>query len=515
MNELVLFQESSKDISESLHSIFDEYSNKRKQIEHFYEIAKEGTGVLEYFLKGSEMRSYVGSKLFELEPAIKVLDAEYWSKVLKMTNVLECMTAQKRNEWQEQIHKYETIEFNESNVVGTVNYLLSERGNFIGEKVLGIYNNLSRSHKTNEGMSFKQRFIIEGLLSGYGHLYTERISFIHDLRQMISMFKGEDAPSHYSTDQIFYSLYDDGRFGKWFEIDGGNFKVKAFKKGTAHFEINENLADFLNKILSSCGQNIIGDASINNKQSSKNKDRAYAYSHIANEVSSELMEIARRKLKKKDDHYEVFIYSEETLSAVAPILKYIGGKQIKKSWFQFETDPSDILVEIAISRKIPDTKSHQFYPTPKNIANYVQHVADISPEHKILEPSAGHGGLIDGLEDKNRIETIELSDLGNVILKSKGYNTTKGDFLKISINKYESKFDRILINPPYSDRQFADHVKKSLQFLKDDGIVVAVLPVNYSKYLELDGYNMEEMKTFVNEFSETSIPVAVVRIYKK
>ncbi|WP_344897990.1 methyltransferase, partial [Nonomuraea antimicrobica] len=52
---------------------------------------------------------------------------------------------------------------------------------------------------------------------------------------------------------------------------------------------------------------------------------------------------------------------------------------------------------------------------------------------------------------------------------------TTGDFLEVTPDQYPAKFDRVLMNPPFSKGQDIQHVTHALRFLKPGGQLVAVM----------------------------------------
>lgn len=112
-----------------------------------------------------------------------------------------------------------------------------------------------------------------------------------------------------------------------------------------------------------------------------------------------------------------------------------------------------------------------FFPTPKELVQKVQQLGEIKADSVILEPSAGIGGLVAGLPKEN-IQCVELNPVLSSILRNKGFAVHNGPF-----ESFESsgKFDRILMNPPFSKRLDAKHIRIAFdKYLADGGILVAI-----------------------------------------
>ncbi|HZK96540.1 MAG TPA: hypothetical protein VFC67_20230, partial [Prolixibacteraceae bacterium] len=102
-------------------------------------------------------------------------------------------------------------------------------------------------------------------------------------------------------------------------------------------------------------------------------------------------------VKLPDEQFDRKIYQE-----VAKALELIGGKWKggKIAGFVFNEDPTDLLAQIAGGESRNLKKEYQFYATPPAIADWLVELAGIKPDHKILEPSAGQGAIINAI---NRI----------------------------------------------------------------------------------------------------------------
>jgi len=114
-----------------------------------------------------------------------------------------------------------------------------------------------------------------------------------------------------------------------------------------------------------------------------------------------------------------------------------------------------------------------FFPTPKSGAEKMVDMADVKAGMSFLEPSAGNGNIADAIRDKTGImaDVCEISGELAEILKEKGYNLVASDFLDYN----EKKYDRIIMNPPFSNRMDAEHLKHAYELLKPNGKVVSIV----------------------------------------
>lgn len=112
-----------------------------------------------------------------------------------------------------------------------------------------------------------------------------------------------------------------------------------------------------------------------------------------------------------------------------------------------------------------------YFPTPQELCEKVQELAEIQANDTILEPSAGTGSLLKGL-NKNNIQCVELNPILAQILKTQGFKVCNKAFEDV---KSVSTFNKILMNPPFSNRLDAKHILDAFNnYLEQDGILVAI-----------------------------------------
>lgn len=119
-----------------------------------------------------------------------------------------------------------------------------------------------------------------------------------------------------------------------------------------------------------------------------------------------------------------------------------------------------------------------YYPTPEPVGLYMTKIAHLEPGMTVLEPSAGHGAISRWVPSSNNLTIIEPSEqLLNQARITAQANTTaiNGTFESVSDR---TKFDRILMNPPYGRNGVTalEHLKKAFTMLKPGGRMVAIVP---------------------------------------
>ncbi|EHH2973095.1 DUF4942 domain-containing protein [Salmonella enterica] len=463
--------------------------------------------------------------------------AEYWKKVTDMTNVLLIMPAARRDEWREQFieGKQETTktdrtgyqmrvkefvgvpEFKAETVIPTMLNLLNDRHKYLSERVYGLFKALSPAHKTNKTNGFSERLIIANCISEFWRdsvsVNYRKEDYIDDLRVMLHFFAHKEFITINRTTEMLSAAYraNDCQTGDWMNVDGNLMRVKMFKNGNVHFEIHPDVAWKLNEVLA-----YSMPAAIPAPYRTAPKTRAPKEFGLIQKTISEPVRTALgdgRFSKDNGDWYFFDSKLQKTQSdELERTLTFIGGVQENKHW-RFPYEVGHTLNTIVATGLIPDAKSHQFYPTPRIIAEYVARAIELQPGETLLEPEAGRGDLLAYVETRQEdITCIEVSPLFAEILRGKGYvNTVCCDFMKWSDDNAGYMFDKIVMNPPYSLGRHKEHTMAALGHLKVGGRLVAVLPGDTPvlNWLTLDNYVYSKGKSFTDEFEDTGITVSV------
>lgn len=496
-----------------LESLFAQYKVDRDGIERiagYVEDAKQ----MHYFFEAASVDGRgshaSAADVFQLDPALRALDATYWQRAMLLTDVLEYMPADKRNEWHEQISKHKTPAFEKDSVKGTLIQMLNNRATFMAQRVDGLFRALSGSHVTNMPQAFGKRFILDYMLS-YGRISYQRANYIHDLRCVIGKFLGREVGNSHSTNSDLDNM---ARDGQWNEFDGGTFKIRLYKKGTAHMEVHPDLAWQLNKVLAFLYPMAI-PAEFRTKPVRKPKEHKLHHDLISFEVLKDLDRgLPYHSKAAMNLSYE---HKEPPLAPTIAIMERLGGCETSKGFWEFGYLIEPVLKELSRFGRIPEQKSHQFYPTPTELAEIAVAMAEIEPYHTCLEPSAGQGGLADLMPKSTTC--VEVSALHCAVLKAKGYRVIHDDFLKVEVFDDPTgktpwiDFDRIVMNPPFSDGRAVDHVRYAGKMLSDNGILVAIMPASNKGKIIVEGMKHEWSKVYDNEFKDASVNVVMLKLF--
>lgn len=512
-----------------------EYNTKLERINNVADIINSEINgpIMSYFLDGNSDRNHGGISLkrgtmglFDPNGAKSALDSAYWSKTMQLTDVFNYMPQKRRDEWNESIRNMSCPSYEEDTVRTTMNNLLNMRSQFLSERVDGIFRGLSGEHVTNQPQAFGKRMIVGYVLNEWHHVNYSKCGLINDLRCVIAKFMGRDEPQYRSSDKLIESMKRN--WGQWVTVDGGALKIRVYKKGTAHIEVHPDMAWRLNAILANLYPMAI-PASFRTKPNRKVKEIELMQKPLPFSVIDILAGMSDAiKHIKTDNHWQPykhekiknakqFSYEDKDkhlTSAVVDILTLIGGVKHSDGYFEFDYDPTDVINDIVNSGCVPDFKSHQYYPTPKNLAEKAVELAELKSDDSILEPSAGQGGIADVI-NIGKLTCVEVSKLQCKILEEKGYNVIHNDFLKWVESDGEHLFyDKIIMNPPFSEGRWKAHLEAAFTKLKTNGKLIAILPSStYNKQL-LKGINHEYYGPFDNEFSGTSVSVVIVILTK-
>lgn len=494
-----------------------EYRARRSQVERLADLVAGDLGnAVHYFIEGNAgddrfHRSLYLERLFERAGALKALDAAYWSKALGATDVYESMPQKRRDEWNESIRSHTAPEFTEDAVRPTISGLLAMRQQFFAERVDGIFRALSGEHVTNAPEAFGRRMIIAYMRDGYGSINHSRAGIIADLRCVIAKFMGRDEPKYNASRQLLREM--EKCTGQWVSVDGGALRIRLYKKGTAHLDVHPDIAWRLNCVLANLYPLAI-PAQFRQRPPKRNKE----FAPMTRPLPFSVIEVlGAGEFGRWGCNHRTFMFDHgqdrksEAFQEAARVLVSIGGVFNHAGHVEFDFDAQPVVREICILGSIPDRASHQFYPTPERLATLAAELAEIGDGHTVLEPSAGHGDLA-AMLPKERTTCVEISKLHCAVLQARGFRTVEADFIAWAEQKRQSaqRFDRIVMNPPFSDGRALQHVEFAASILAAGGRLVAILPASMRHTTPLLGFEHRWSEVFTGEFADTSASVAIL-----
>lgn len=169
------------------------------------------------------------------------------------------------------------------------------------------------------------------------------------------------------------------------------------------------------------------------------------------------------------------------------------------------------------------SKDLQYYPTPMDVVRRVLEECYLQEGKKVLEPSCGCGRIMDGLrQEKQNVKVLgcEVDPARAQEARDKGHKVITANFLTmLPPDSEDQKFDWVIMNPPFYGKHYAKHIEHALKFLKEDGVLVSILPAT-ARYdhglIEKMGYKNNWFDLPFGSFREsgTNINTSVVKIFK-
>lgn len=172
--------------------------------------------------------------------------------------------------------------------------------------------------------------------------------------------------------------------------------------------------------------------------------------------------------------------------AVNKALEAIGAKWNRKSKahvFDHQLAADALGAVLATGEYVDVKKELQFFPTPAAIVDRMIELGGVGPTDDVLEPSAGHGAIVDGLLRRGvapgGIVCVEIDPSNAATLASRHHDKPIalhiGDFMQRTPEQIDGPFAKIIMNPPFSGQQDIDHVTHALGFLAPGGTLVAIM----------------------------------------
>lgn len=137
------------------------------------------------------------------------------------------------------------------------------------------------------------------------------------------------------------------------------------------------------------------------------------------------------------------------------------------------------------------------------LANYL----DLQNGDFVLEPGAGNGNLISAVlsvaETSKKKITIGYCEKNGKFLPGLHENFPEAEFLCSDINDNKITVDKIIMNPPFKDMEFMEHLITCFNLLTPrKGVLVSIVPTftfyipKYSDWLNEHLFHKEEIKNF-------------------
>lgn len=169
--------------------------------------------------------------------------------------------------------------------------------------------------------------------------------------------------------------------------------------------------------------------------------------------------------------------------SVKKILEGKGGKWKggKVQGFVFETEAEKVLASIISGDLKNNKKVFQFFATPADVADKLaERLGDLEPSHRIIEPSAGTGALVEAVHRRQPNVVVDCYELmpenREALEKIGGVRVLGDDFLTSEIGEY----DKIIANPPFTKNQDITHVMRMWEHLAPEGQMAVIMSPHWT-----------------------------------
>lgn len=156
------------------------------------------------------------------------------------------------------------------------------------------------------------------------------------------------------------------------------------------------------------------------------------------------------------------------------VLESLGGSWNKKmKGHLFQEDPQKLIEKSVDSGNYVDAKKEfQFFETPETLAKQMIDWAEISQEHRVLEPSAGNGNILKFIPWSADYCEIQQNLSDSLQMKYKNCSFKSANFLEYNPGPI---YDRIVANPPFTKKQEIEHVSHMLDCCRSGGRIVSIM----------------------------------------
>lgn len=480
-----------------------------------------------------------------IEEAIARLDKDYWDALLKDCQFTMLMPAKRRDAFLAATKTAERPPFTPEHVIPTVQGWLLDQDQFFAERVDGIFHALSETHITNSPAGFGGKMIVKMSQSGYGQR-------LDDLRLVLQCLTGaltplEAASRAYGSEAMLDKLVSLKCFNTPISVDNGTITLRVFKVGTCHLTIDPELAAHLNDILSMLYHLSIPAKFRTQSPIRASRKVASAQWPIPPRILATLLQNLKDKCfgsERGHTFYEELAacypserrariyYSlslpdgaercpdwQRVIEALGGVFERVGEAKLSRAVFNYNV--GDLRAALSLLGSVPDKKDHQFYPTRGKISRDLASRVEAHHEKSLryLEPSAGQGDLLNAMPfiDAMQWQTVELSLLSAEILRAKKYRVIQDDFLRQAKAWYTERvrFDRIVMNPPFSDQQAKDHTLAAFHLLSDEGKLFAVLPTSLRDAFDHLPARIVKSAPYREAFEGTRVETFILELHKR
>lgn len=137
----------------------------------------------------------------------------------------------------------------------------------------------------------------------------------------------------------------------------------------------------------------------------------------------------------------------------------------------FDSDPTDSFENMLLTGETTDLKKEfQFFETPPELARKMIEMAELKDTDRVLEPSAGKGAIAKEIKTGYLCCNELNTKMAAVLMEELSCTVSCAYFHALG-----TKYDKIIMNPPFTKQQDVDHILHAYSLLKSGGILVSVV----------------------------------------
>jgi methylase of polypeptide subunit release factors len=164
------------------------------------------------------------------------------------------------------------------------------------------------------------------------------------------------------------------------------------------------------------------------------------------------------------------------------VLRAMGGKWRRGSKAQpaghvFASDPTEQVSAVLATGDYACPRLNGCFYTPPGLARKVAKLAEVGNLDRVLEPSAGRGALalaVREIAPTAEITMVEQLPENARYLRSLDLGTVEEGPFNCEI-PFIGTFDKVVMNPPFGQRQDVQHVLTAYGLLRSPGRLVAIM----------------------------------------
>ena len=198
-------------------------------------------------------------------------------------------------------------------------------------------------------------------------------------------------------------------------------------------------------------------------------------------------------------------FSPQSYKQITNLLKPFGvtrttkGKQTSYKLNDSDFSIKNIKAVLTNNMDVDLSKEFDFFPTPVGLVKICQDKLGASKYDCVLEPSAGTGSLIKGLECYST-HCVEVNPVLAGILTQKGYDVYNEDFETFTA---DLSYSKIIMNPPFGKRKDAKHVNKAFKLLSTGGRLVCITSTGAMTGSDKSAKEFQELVRTHSTFQQT------------